>query len=61
MTMELMDAKGVRNYLPEEMIFRQSVVDRLKSIFEKYGFSPLETPATPPPASYLGVSATFHF
>ena len=40
-----MDAKGVRNYLPEEMIFRQSVVDRLKSIFEKYGFSPLETPA----------------
>jgi histidyl-tRNA synthetase len=43
--MELMDAKGVRNYLPEEMIFRQDIVDGLRKIFEKYGYSPLETPA----------------
>jgi histidyl-tRNA synthetase len=42
---ELMNAKGVRDFLPEEAISRQGIIDTLKSIFEKYGYSPLETPA----------------
>jgi histidyl-tRNA synthetase len=42
---ELMDAKGVRNFLPEEKIPREGIVEALKRVFELYGFSPLETPA----------------
>jgi histidyl-tRNA synthetase len=42
---ELMNAKGTRDFLPEEAISRQSLVDELRRIFEKYGYSPLETPA----------------
>jgi histidyl-tRNA synthetase len=37
--------KGMKDYLPEEQIVRQELIDKLKRIFEKYGFSPLETPA----------------
>jgi histidyl-tRNA synthetase len=37
--------KGMKDYLPEEQIIRQELIDKLKNIFEKYGFSPLETPA----------------
>jgi histidyl-tRNA synthetase len=42
---ELQNAKGVRNFLPEEKIPRQRILDLLKEIFEMYGYSPLETPA----------------
>jgi histidyl-tRNA synthetase len=42
---ELMNARGVRDFLPEEAIFRQSVINTIKGIFETYGYSPLETPA----------------
>lgn len=42
---ELMNAKGTRDFLPAEAIDRQRIIDTLKSIFEKYGYSPLETPA----------------
>ncbi len=42
---ELMNARGVRDFLPEESIERQKVIDTLRNIFEKYGYSPLETPA----------------
>ncbi len=42
---ELMNARGVRDFLPEESISRQKVIDTLRKIFEKYGYSPLETPA----------------
>ncbi|MBN1385828.1 histidine--tRNA ligase [Candidatus Woesearchaeota archaeon] len=37
--------KGMRDFLPEEMIKREYVMERIKKIFEKYGFDPLETPA----------------
>jgi histidyl-tRNA synthetase len=37
--------KGMRDYLPEEQIVRQQLIDNIKKIFEKYGFSPLDTPA----------------
>ncbi len=42
---ELMNAKGARDFLPEEAIARQEITGMLKAIFEKYGYSPLETPA----------------
>ena len=37
--------KGTRDFLPEEMILRQQVLEKIKSIFEIFGFQPLETPA----------------
>ena len=42
--MKLETAKGVRDFPPEEKIIRQEIVDTLKRVFERYGFSPLETP-----------------
>ncbi len=36
--------KGTRDFLPEQMVKRQYVISILKTIFEKYGFEPLETP-----------------
>lgn len=37
--------KGTRDFLPDQMVKRQFVIERIKTIFEKYGFEPLETPA----------------
>lgn len=37
--------KGFRDFLPSESKKRQFVISILKTVFEKYGFSPLETPA----------------
>ncbi len=42
---ELMNAKGMRDFLPEESIARGKIIETLRNIFEKYGYSPLETPA----------------
>ena len=39
-----MNAKGTRDFAPEDKIVRQQVLDRLRTIFELYGYSPLETP-----------------
>ncbi|MBI2675640.1 MAG: histidine--tRNA ligase [Candidatus Aenigmarchaeota archaeon] len=37
--------KGTRDFLPEEMIKRQYIIDTVRNIFERFGFQPLETPA----------------
>ena len=37
--------KGVRDFLPEEKILRDKIVETLKKSFELYGYNPLETPA----------------
>jgi len=37
--------KGFRDFLPQEARKRQYVINTLKSVFESYGFEPLETPA----------------
>lgn len=37
--------KGMRDFLPEEQIIRQDIIDKIRKIFEKYGYSPLDTPA----------------
>lgn len=40
----LRNPKGFRDFLPPEAIKRQIVVDKIKKVFEKFGFDPLETP-----------------
>ena len=42
--MKLMNAKGVRDFTPKEKIIRQQVIDSLRSVFEEFGFNPIETP-----------------
>jgi histidyl-tRNA synthetase len=37
--------KGTRDFLPEEMIRRQFVMNKIASVFERYGFEPFNTPA----------------
>ncbi|MBI5127079.1 histidine--tRNA ligase [Candidatus Roizmanbacteria bacterium] len=37
--------KGFRDFLPEEAIKRQYVIDVIRRTFELYGFEPIETPA----------------
>lgn len=43
--MKFQTPKGTRDFLPEEMIRRQFVIDKIKEIFERYGFEPFSTPA----------------
>jgi len=37
--------KGTRDFLPDMMIRKQYMTDKLRAIFERYGFEPVETPA----------------
>lgn len=43
--MKFQPPKGTRDYLTEDMILRENILNTLKNIFEKYGFEPLDTPA----------------
>ncbi len=43
MTLQL--PKGTRDFNQEEMIARNKIVDALRETFERYSYSPLETPA----------------
>ena len=38
-------ARGMRDFFPEEITVRREIVKKFIDIFEKYGFSPIETPA----------------
>ncbi|MBT3406321.1 histidine--tRNA ligase [Candidatus Woesearchaeota archaeon] len=42
--MKLQTAKGVRDIPPEEKIVRNRMISTLTTVFERYGFAPLETP-----------------
>ena len=42
-TMKLENAKGVKDLPPEEKIIKNEVIEKIKRIFELYGFLPLET------------------
>lgn len=42
--MKLELAKGVRDFSPEEKLLRDDVVNKIITVFERYGFVPLETP-----------------
>lgn len=37
--------KGTRDFLPEDMRIRDSILTTMKEVFTRYGFAPLETPA----------------
>ncbi len=41
---QLMNARGTRDFPPEEKILRNNIIDVLRTTFEKYGYNPLETP-----------------
>ena len=43
--MDVYLAKGTRDFLPEQMHNRLQVIETLRSVFTRYGFEPLATPA----------------
>ncbi len=42
--MQLERAKGTEDFPPEEKILRDEIINKLKKVFELYGYSPFETP-----------------
>jgi histidyl-tRNA synthetase len=38
-------ARGMRDFLPEDVRNRENVIGVIKEVYERYGFEPLETPA----------------
>ena len=45
---------GFRDYLPQDEIARQQLIDKARAVFELYGFSPLQTPAMESPETLAG-------
>ena len=43
--MNLQPSRGTRDFLPEEKIKRDWVLSKIESVYKKYGFDPIETPA----------------
>jgi histidyl-tRNA synthetase len=46
--------KGFRDFLPEAALARQIVVGKIRAVFERYGFDPIETPALEYAETLLG-------
>ncbi len=46
--------KGTRDFLPETMVRRNYIFDTIRSVFEKYGFLPIETPCIEKTETLLG-------
>ncbi|MBN1598940.1 MAG: histidine--tRNA ligase [Bacteroidales bacterium] len=46
--------KGTRDFTPDEMIRREYIFETIKSVFKKYGYAPIETPAMENLSSLLG-------
>jgi histidyl-tRNA synthetase len=44
MNQKVQTLKGFRDFLPQQAKKRQFVISKLKSVFESFGFEPLETP-----------------
>ena len=36
--------KGMRDFLPDQMLLRQHVIGSFESVFQRYGFEPIDTP-----------------
>ncbi|HEY8205053.1 MAG TPA: histidine--tRNA ligase [Pyrinomonadaceae bacterium] len=47
-------ARGMRDFLPADVRKREYVIDRIKQVYERYGFEPLETPAVENIETLLG-------
>ncbi len=43
--MKVDNVKGTRDILPDEMLLKERISNIIKSVFKKYGFVPLKTPA----------------
>lgn len=43
--MKFQPLKGMRDLSPEAAMKKQNVIAKIRSVFERYGFSPVETPA----------------
>ncbi len=43
--MDFTKVRGTRDFLPEDEIPRQRIIDIIRETYEEFGFSPLETPA----------------
>lgn len=43
--MSIQPLRGMRDFLPEQMIKREYLLDLIRAVFEDYGFDPMETPA----------------
>mgnify|MGYP003739367295 CR=1 FL=1 len=37
--------KGARDFLPEQMLHRERILEIMRKTFKKYGYAPVETPA----------------
>lgn len=37
--------KGARDFLPEQMLHREQILNTMRTVFKKYGYAPIETPA----------------
>ena len=42
---KILPPRGTRDYAPEEMILKNQMFDRIRRVYESFGFVPLETPA----------------
>lgn len=45
MSIKLRNLKGTSDYMPQEQTVRQEIMDKLRDVFERYGYQPLDTPA----------------
>ena len=52
--MSTQPARGMRDFLPEDVRRRRYVLDLVTSVYERYGFEPLETPAVENIETLLG-------
>ncbi len=43
--MKLENAKGTRDFMPEDQILIEEILDKIKESFKIYGYQPLQTPA----------------
>lgn len=46
--------KGTRDFSPPEMVRREYIFNTIRSVFKKYGYSPIETPAMENLSTLLG-------
>lgn len=46
--------KGFQDFLPQKMIGRQKVIEKIRNVYERYGFLPLDTPSQEYTLTLLG-------
>jgi histidyl-tRNA synthetase len=46
--------KGTRDFSPAEMVRREDIFDTIRTVFKKYGYAPIETPAMENLSTLLG-------